>query len=105
MHRFFQDYDYLICPVNQVPPFDVETEYLTEIDGVEMEHYIAWMKSAYHISFTGLPAVSVLTGFTDDEKPLPSVSATVAPWRQDLSALKLAYAFEGAYQLKTPVAG
>ncbi|MEZ4523577.1 MAG: amidase [Thermomicrobiales bacterium] len=108
MHRFFQDYDYLICPVNQVPPFDVETEYPTEIDGVEMEHYIAWMKSAYHISFTGLPAVSVPAGFTDDEKPLPVGIQIVAPWRQDLSALKLAHAFEGAtehWKTRPPVAG
>lgn len=98
MHRFFQDYDYLLCPVNQVPPFDIEIEYPTHINGVEMEHYIAWMKSAYWISFTGLPAISVPAGFTDDEPPLPVGIQIVAPWRQDLAALQLAHAFESVTQ-------
>ncbi|CAN5511615.1 amidase [soil metagenome] len=106
MYRFFQDYDFLVCPVNQVPPFDVEIEYPTEIAGVEMEHYIAWMKSAYHISFTGLPAVSVPAGFTDDDPPLPVGLQIVAPWRQDLSALQIAHAFElatGHWKTRPPV--
>lgn len=98
MHRFFEDYDYLLCPVNQVPPFDIEIEYPTHINGVEMEHYIAWMKSAYWISFTGLPAISVPAGFTDDDPPLPVGIQIVAPWRQDLAALQLAHAFEGVTQ-------
>jgi amidase len=107
MYRFFQDYDYLVCPVNQVPPFDVESEYPTEIAGVAMEHYIAWMKSAYHISFTGLPAISVPAGFTDDDPALPVGLQIVAPWHQDLAALQLAHAFEGAtghWQTRPPVA-
>ena len=96
MYDFFQDYDFLICPVNQVPPFDVEIEYPTEIAGVEMEHYIAWMKSAYYISFTGLPSISVPAGFTDDDPPLPVGLQIVAPWRQDLATLQIAHAFEQA---------
>lgn len=107
MHDFFQDYDFLVCPVNQVPPFDVEIEYPTEIAGVEMEHYIAWMKSAYHISFTGLPAASVPAGFTNDDPPLPVGLQIVAPWRQDLAALQLAHAFESAtghWKTRPPVA-
>ena len=96
MYDFFQDYDFLVCPVNQVPPFNVEIEYPTEIAGVEMEHYIAWMKSAYYISFTGLPAISVPAGFTDDDPPLPVGLQLVAPWHQDLGALQLGHAFEQA---------
>jgi amidase len=107
MHRFFQDYDYLLCPVNQVPAFDISVEYPTEIDGVEMEHYIAWMKSAYYISFTALPAISVPAGFTDDATPLPVGLQIVSPWRQDLAALQLAHAFEQAsecWKVRPPVA-
>ena len=96
MYDFFQDYDFLICPVNQVPPFDVEIEYPTEIASVEMENYISWMKSAYYISFTGLPSISVPAGFTDDDPPLPVGLQIVAPWHQDLATLQIAHAFEGA---------
>jgi amidase len=96
MRRFFQDYDYLLCPVNQAPPFDIEIEYPAEIAGVAMENYISWMKSAYYISFTGLPAISVPAGFTSDDPPLPVGLQIVAPWQQDLAALQLAHAFEQA---------
>ena len=67
---FMEEYEFLLCPVNQVPPFDVTTPYPTEIDGVEMETYIAWMKSAYYITVTGLPAISVPCGFTPEGLPV-----------------------------------
>ncbi len=98
MYDFFQDYDFLVCPVNQVPPFDVDSEYPTEIAGVKMEHYIAWMKSAYYISFTGLPAISVPAGFTSDDPPLPVGLQIVGPWHADLAVLQMAHAFEGVSQ-------
>ena len=65
-----------------------------EINGVEMENYIAWMKSAYWISFTGLPAISVPAGFTNDEKPLPVGVQIVAAPRQERRLLEIAHAFE-----------
>jgi len=45
VREFMEKYEFLILPVNQVLPFDVTTRYPTEIAGVEMENYIAWMKS------------------------------------------------------------
>jgi hypothetical protein len=70
MLAFLDEYEFLLCPFNQVPPFDVEIDYPTEINGVEMENYIAWMKSAYWISATGLPSISVPAGFTSDGLPV-----------------------------------
>lgn len=96
MRQFFERYDYLICPVNQVPPFDIEIEYPTKIEGVHMENYISWMASAYWISFTGLPAISVPAGFTDDDPPLPVGLQIVGPYRDDFSVLQIAHAFEQA---------
>jgi amidase len=94
MCDFFEEYDFLLCPATQVPPFDVETPYLTEINGVEMENYLAWMRSAYWISATGLPALSVPCGFTDDG--LPVGLQIVGRPRDDFGILQLAHAFEQA---------
>ena len=38
MHAFMQTYDFIVLPVSQVPPFPVEQEFVTEIDGVKMEN-------------------------------------------------------------------
>jgi amidase len=94
---FMQDYDFLLCPVNQVPPFDVTTPYPTEINGVQMENYIAWMKSAYYITMTNLPAISVPCGFTPEG--LPVGLQIVGRHHDDFGVLQLAHAFEQATQV------
>lgn len=94
MARFFTEHDVLACPVSQVPPFDVDTEWVTEIDGVPMRTYIDWMASACRISAAGLPALSVPAGFTADG--LPVGLQLVGPPRTDWELLRVAYAFEQA---------
>lgn len=96
-HRFrlfLEDYDYFVCPVNQVPPFDVDTPYVTEIDGVRMETYIDWMKSCYYITITCHPAISVPCGFTPEG--LPVGVQIVGRYQDDFGVLQMAKAFEGA---------
>ena len=93
--RVFQErYEYLVCAVNQVPPFDVDIDWPHAIDGVAMDNYISWMKSAYWISTTCRPAISVPAGFTDDG--LPVGVQIVGRYRDDLNVLKIAHAFEQA---------
>jgi amidase len=99
VREFLENYEFLLCPVNQVPPFDVTTEYPTAINGVAMEDYIAWMKSAYYITLTGLPAISVPCGFTDDG--LPVGLQIVGRLHDDVGVLQLAHAFEQATQVWT----
>jgi amidase len=84
----------LLCAVNQVPPFDANIHWPREIEGVQMEHYIAWMKSAYWITTTFRPAISVPAGFTDDG--LPVGIQIVGRYRDDLGVLQIAHAFEQA---------
>jgi len=91
---FLDEYEFLLCPVNQVPPFDVTQPYPTEINGVAMENYIAWMRSAYYISITGLPAISVPCGFTPEG--LPVGIQIVGRHHDDFGVLQLAHAFEQA---------
>jgi amidase len=94
MRRFQERYEFLICAVNQVPPFDASIDWPHEIDGVKMENYIAWMKSAYWISATFHPAISVPAGFTHDG--LPVGIQIVGRYRDDFGVLQLAHAFEQA---------
>ncbi len=102
---FMQRYEFLILPVTQVAPFDVERRYPTEVAGVPMETYIDWMKSCYYITVTGLPAVSVPCGFT--QEGLPVGLQIVGRHRDDFGVLQLAHAFEqatGLWKLRPPVA-
>jgi amidase len=94
MHQFMQTYDFIVLPVNQVPPFPIEQQYITEIDGVQMENYIEWMKSCYLITATGHPAISVPCGFTDDG--LPIGLQIVGRHQGEFALLQMAHAFEQA---------
>ena len=92
VRAFQQKYEFLICAVNQVLPFDAAEPWPKSIEGVTMESYVAWMKTAYWISTTCCPAISVPAGFTDDG--LPVGIQIVGPSRDDYSVLRLAHAFE-----------
>ena len=94
MRRFQENYEFLICAVNQVPPFEATEHWPHEIEGIEMENYIAWMKSAYWISATFHPAISVPAGFTVDN--LPVGIQIVGRYRDDFGVLQIAHAFEQA---------
>jgi len=91
---FFADFDVLACPVSQVPPFDVDLDWVHQIDGVPQESYLDWMRSAYLISVTGLPAISVPAGFTP--AGLPVGLQLVGRRRADWHLLAVAAAFEQA---------
>jgi amidase len=91
---FCAEFDVLACPVSQVPPFDVDLDWVHEIDGVPQDTYLDWMRSAYLISVTGLPAISVPAGFTPDG--LPVGLQLVGRRRADWHLLGIAAAFEAA---------
>jgi len=94
VRAFHEKYRFLVCAVNQVPPFDASEPWPSSIDGVKMENYVAWMKTAYWISTTCCPAISVPAGFTDDA--LPVGIQIVGRYRQDFEVLGIAHAFEQA---------
>jgi len=96
MRRFLERFEFLLCPVSQLPPYDVTVEWPRSVAGVAMDNYLDWMKSCYYVTITSHPAISVPAGFTDDDPPLPVGLQIVGRYRDDLGVLRLAHAFEGA---------
>jgi amidase len=92
MRGFFQTYDVLVLPTSQVPPFPADQEYPHDINGRAMATYLDWMRSAYLITVTGCPAISVPGGRTVDG--LPVGVQLVAPYGRDAHLLGVARAFE-----------
>lgn len=106
MRAFLDKYEFLVCPVNQLPPFPVEVQWPREIAGVPMHNYLDWMKSCYYITITSHPAISVPAGFT--EEGLPVGIQIVGRYRDDFGVLQLAHAFEQAtetWKRRPPLAG
>jgi amidase len=104
VQAFFREFDFLLAPVSQVPPFPVDTEFPTEIDGTPMATYIEWMRTCSRITVTALPAISIPAGFTPEG--LPVGLQIVGRARDDFGVLQLAHAFEQAtnhWQRRPPV--
>jgi amidase len=94
VRQFHERYEFLLCAVNQLPPFDADIDWPKSIEGVAMEGYLAWMRSAYWITTTFAPALSVPAGFTPEGLPV-GIQIVGQRWR-DFAALQLAHAFEQA---------
>ena len=94
VREFMERHEFLLLPAAQVPPFDVTQPYVTEIDGVHLPTYIDWMRVCSDITVTGLPAISVPAGFTDDG--LPVGLQIVGRHQDEWGVLQLAHAFEQA---------
>ena len=94
VREFMERHEFLLLPAVQVPPFDVTQPYITEINGVRLPTYIDWMRVCSDITVTGLPAISVPAGFTDDG--LPIGLQIVGRHQDEWGVLQLAHAFEQA---------
>ncbi|MGQ0578119.1 MAG: amidase [Betaproteobacteria bacterium] len=94
MREFMETYDFLVAPVAQALPFDVNTPYVSEINGTKMETYIDWMRSCYYITVTGSPAISVPCGFSGSG--LPVGLQIVGRYQDDFGVLQIAHALEQA---------
>jgi amidase len=103
VHDFFGEYEFLLLPVSQVPPFPADIPYPIEINGTPMATYIEWMRTCSRITVTGHPAISVPAGLTPEG--LPVGLQIVGRARDDWGVLQLAHAFESAtnhWRLRPP---
>ena len=100
---FFEDYDLLLCPTVVVPPFDVETRYLTEVEGAEFDNYVAWLALTLAFTPTACPALSLPCGFT--EAGLPVGLQMVGRPRGEAALLAAARHLEGQLDIapETPI--
>ena len=105
MRAFFETHDVLALPVSQVPPFSADDEFPASINGEAQATYLDWMRSAYLITVTGCPAISVPAGFTDEGWPVGI--QLVGPHRSERRLLEVAHAFEQATRVgaRRPVIG
>ncbi|WP_327731368.1 amidase family protein [Streptomyces sp. NBC_00487] len=87
-------YDVLAGPTVLVPPFPVEWEWPTAIDGRPMADYLEWMRACTRITATLHPALSVPGGFTPEG--LPVGLQLVGRYRGEAPLLGFAEAFETA---------
>lgn len=92
MRLFFEQHDALVMPVSQVAPFSADQEYPQTINGHAQETYLDWMRSAYFITVTGCPAISVPAGFNADGLPV-GIQIVTAPGTER-RLLEIAHAFE-----------
>ena len=93
-NELFKQYEFLMLPVTQVSPFPAEDEYPKNIENIDMDSYIDWMKSCYLITVAGCPAISIPCGFTEEGMPIGM--QIVGRQGNDFGVLQIAYAFEQA---------
>jgi amidase len=64
MARFLERYDLLLCPTSCVAPFEVETRWVREVDGVAFDNYVDWLRITSSITLSGCPVVALPCGLT-----------------------------------------
>ena len=94
VRKFLEHYDFLVLPTAQVFPFDINQHWPQEIAGQKMQTYHEWMKGTLLVTMSGCPALAAPAGFSD--AGLPIGIQIIAPNRQEVSCLQLAYAYESA---------
>ena len=98
--RFFERHELLLCPCVIVPPFDVDTRWVDEIEGHRFDNYVDWLGMTFVLTLTACPSASVPVGFT--EAGLPVGLQILGPPRGEAAVLRAAAAIEEAIPVATP---
>lgn len=68
--QLFAEVDLVVAPSSQLPPFDIDIEYPTEIAGQHLDRYYEWQRSCSRITATGMPVLAAPGGFTPGGLPV-----------------------------------
>ena len=70
MVAFFRTYDAIILPAAPVLPRDVKERWPREINGVQLDNYVEWLKLAALITMTTCPSLALPAGFSADGRSI-----------------------------------
>jgi len=94
MREFLETYDVLACPTVGNMPRPQSEEWVRQINGVKLDGYMDWLRFAFLSTTTGLPAISVPVGLSDDG--IPVGIQLIGPPRGEAKLLAVARAVEMA---------
>lgn len=106
MAALLSEMDLLAAPVNQVAPFPVEIEWIREIRGQSLSHYLEWMRACSRVTVTAHPAISIPAGFST--QGLPVGLQLIGHYRDERRLLSASAAVEetlGASRRRPPERG
>jgi amidase len=101
MLKLFTHHDVLASPVVGCMPHPVETEWVREINGKPLNHYMDWLSFAFLATAAGLPAISVPVGL--GPRGLPVGLQLVGAPRGESALLAAARAVEMVFGGPMPV--
>ena len=93
---FFEQYDVFASPATQVLPFDAGWRFPRQVNGIEFDTYLDWMRSACVVSAMGVPALCMPAGFSSTGLPVGLQLAM--DHARDVELLQVGYCYEQATQ-------
>ncbi|WP_423067736.1 amidase [Devosia sp. CN2-171] len=94
MAALLRDYDVFVTPATPVTAPPAEVEWVSEIDGVNLDRYFKWQRMACRLTMTAHPILVTPGGFTDSGMPFGL--QIVGPMRGEHRLLSLGNAIERA---------
>jgi len=67
---FFGKFDAMLLPAAPILPRDVKERWPREINGIQLDNYVEWLKLAALITMTSCPSLALPGGFSADGRPI-----------------------------------
>ena len=90
--RFFQNYDFLVCPSSSVVPFTHETKWVKQINNKTFDNYVSWLMICGCLSLVNCPCIAIPTSIAENGAPIGV--QIIAPPHEELKLLKFAKTIE-----------
>ncbi|WP_264198601.1 amidase [Streptomyces violascens] len=104
LYGFLTEYRFLVAPVTQLPPFDVNEPWPKTVAGVKQTYYREWMRICSRVTLAGLPAIALPFGFTSEGHP--TGLQIIGRQGDDVGVLHMAAALEavtGTWKRRPPM--